>query len=279
MSAEPRVNPPSGRQSGPGNAAWFASLGGAAAGFVLFRMLAPYGPTSPWVAHAVGFGSVVGATLAVSCFTPAPADRRVALAPPLIAMLGTAAALALVQRFGATGWWAALAVLVALLGAGTYLGAFVGGRIEDPGHVPFVAVASALADIFSVTQPAGPSAAIVRSEVALSLLALSWPMLGTDRVAPLLGVGDVVFTALYLAVARRHGLSSMRTVVGLAAAYGVTMLTVFATRTAVPVLPFLGAGMLLAHPRTWRVPARDRRRGIVALSVMAAAFIALILWQ
>jgi hypothetical protein len=284
MSAEPRFTPPlAGGPSGPGHAAWFASLAGAGLSFLLFHILAPYGPASPWVAHVAGFGSVVGATLTVSCYTPAPAARRFALARPLLVLLVAAIVLGIAHRFGAMSWGPALpaliavVVLVGLLAAGTCLGAFVGARIEEPGHVLFVALASSLADIFSVTQPEGPSAAIVRSEVALSLLALSWPMLGSDQVAPLLGVGDVVFTALYLAVARRHGLSPTRTVAWLAAAYGVTMLAVFVTQAAVPALPFLGAGMLLAHPRTWRVPARDRRRGILVLSVMAAVFIALIL--
>jgi hypothetical protein len=260
-----------------GRAAWLASLAGAALAFTAFRFAAVHGPNSPWVAHVMGFGWVVAVTLMVSRHAPVPRTRPFALAEPLVVIAIAAATLGLLLKFEVRAWTGSLSVLVVLLAAGTSLGAFVGSRIEQPGHLLFVAVASSLADIFSVAAPEGPSAAIVRSEVALSVLALSWPMLGSQQISPLLGVGDVVFTALYVAAARRHDLPVSRTLGALAFAYAMTMLAVLAAAAAVPALPFLGGAMLLAHPRTWRVPERDRRRGLVALSVMTAVFIALVL--
>jgi hypothetical protein len=102
-------------------------------------------------------------------------------------------------------------------------------------------------------------------------------MLGTRNIEPFLGVGDIVFSGLYVATARRHGLALQRTLLALAGGYALTMLGVFVFRTAVPALPFLGAAMLLAHREARCPPLADRRRGLVVLSVMAALFVALLL--
>jgi hypothetical protein len=245
----------------------------AAAVFVVARLAGPLLDVPALVAYAVGFGCVVGAALGAG--REAPVQPRL---PTLLAQLAPSlAVLVLVLVVRPSSWLAALCVFVALLTAGSLLGAFVGARIQHTGHLLFVAIASSLADLFSVTQPEGVSAAIASSEVALSIVALSFPMLGTDQVEPLLGVGDVVFTALYLAAARRHGLPLLRTVLALAFAFFVTMLAVIVFRVPVPALPFLGAAMLIAQPRAWQVPEQDRWRGFVALSVMAALLLALML--
>lgn len=272
MTAEPRVTAPKVHLAG-GIGAWVGALAGAATVFVGARLVAPQLDVEPLAAFAIGFGCVVCAALAAGLQAPVPSRPRVLVAQLLPAL----AVLALVLVMRPSSWLVALCVFVTLLAAGSLLGTFVGARIQHPGHLLFVAIASSLADVFSVTQPEGLSAAIASSEVALSLVALSFPMLGTDQVEPLLGVGDVVFTALYLAATRRHGLPLLRSALSLAFAFFVTMLAVILFRAPVPALPFLGAAMLIAQPRTWQVPARDRRRGFVALSVMVALLLALML--
>ncbi|HKU36952.1 MAG TPA: hypothetical protein VJR89_02360 [Polyangiales bacterium] len=226
---------------------------------------------SAYVAHAVGFGCVVACTLAVSRFAP---DRLPHVVP---IALGGIALVAGSYALREPVWLCALAVAIALWAGGSALGALVGARIEHPGHLLFVALASSLADLFSVLSPSGPSAAIAQSEIALSLAAVSWPMLGSRNIEPFLGAGDIVFSGLYLASARKYGFALRRTLLALASGYAVTMLAVFALQTAVPALPFLGGAMLWAHPETRRPPAADRRRGLVVLSVMAALFLALLL--
>ncbi len=118
---------------------------------------------------------------------------------------------------------------------------------------------------------AGPSHAIVESEVALSVLALPWPMLGTPNIEAFLGAGDLVFTALYVAVARRHGLSLARTAVALVLAYVATMAAVIVLAATLPALPFLGLGMLLVHPSARKPPAQDRVRGTVVAALVVGA--------
>jgi hypothetical protein len=253
--------------------AWSASLAGTAAAFSAAQLLGGALALPPLVAYACGFACVVAATLVLSLFAP----RTLRVVAPLVLAVSCAIGLAYAFRSRDPSWPSALAISIALLAGGTALGAAVGTRIEHSGHLLFVALASALADVFSVTSPEGPSAAISRSDAALRIAAVSWPMIGTGRVEAFLGVGDIVFTGLYIASARRHELSMRRTLLALAGGYCATMLTVLVLKVPVPALPFLGGAILIAHPDARRPPAADRRRGFVVLSVMAALFLVLLL--
>jgi hypothetical protein len=137
----------------------------------------------------------------------------------------------------------------------------------------FVAIVSSAADVFSVFHSAGPTQAIVESEAVLGVMALPWPMLGTPYIEPFLGAGDAVFTALYVAAARRHALPLARTLGALALAYLATMGAVLWLVTTVPALPFLGLAMVLAHPRARRPAKADLARG-VWISVLIVATVA-----
>jgi hypothetical protein len=170
-----------------------------------------------------------------------------------------------------------LLVAGALYAIGSLVGALVGSRIEHAGHLLFVVVVSSLADTFSVAAPEGPSAQIASSAVALSYLAVSFPMLGTPDIAPLLGVGDLVFASLYVSASRAHDLPMRRTWIALGAAFLVTMLVVIWLELPVPALPFMGVAMLIAQPLTRVPPVRDRARGFMALGAISALFIALLL--
>ncbi len=250
---------------------WAFAIASAAGCFLVSARFASELALAPLAAYVVGFACVVSATLAAGLNAPRPAKANWLVV--VAALLG----LLLVRAFGGPGVGASLCVLVLLLCFGSVAGAAVGGAIEEPGHLLFVALVSSLADTFSVTQPEGPSAALVSSPEALSLLALSWPMLGTSQIAPLLGVGDVLFASLYLAAARAHALPGRRTVLALGLGFLVTMLTVIVTELPIPALPFLGAAMLLVHPAARLPPARDRRKAFAMVFLMALALALLFL--
>jgi hypothetical protein len=250
---------------------WSGAIAAVVAVMAGLTLLAPHLSLPPMAAYVLGFAMVVASVLGVALVTPSEKGRR-GLAPALPAL----ALLLLVHLSKTTGTPAALAVAAALLAVGTALGAVVGAGIEHPGHLVFVVIVSSLADVFSVTQPEGPSAAIVNAPQALGLLAISWPMLGTDQLAPLLGVGDIVFTGLYLAAARAHGLPLGRTLIALALAFVATMVTVIVTELPVPALPFLGVAMLLAHPAARRPPQRDRAKAVAVVFALSLLFVALL---
>ncbi|MCC7535426.1 MAG: hypothetical protein IT379_04410 [Deltaproteobacteria bacterium] len=169
-----------------------------------------------------------------------------------------------------------LATSVALLVGGSSLGALVGARIDSPGHLLPVVVVSSLVDLASVLHPAGPSANLVESPRALALLAVWFPLLDAGRLAPILGVGDIVFAALYVAAIRRHGLSLVRVTVAAIGGLLVTMVLVILTAMPLPALPLLGIAVVLAIPEARRIPAADRRNAwlvMVALAVIVAALL------
>jgi hypothetical protein len=118
-----------------------------------------------------------------------------------------------------------------------------------------------------VFNQAGPTAAIVENETLLSLVALPWPQLGarTTTIEPFLGMGDVIATALFVGVARRHGLHVGRTAAALFGALALTMAVVLLTETPIPVLPFMAFAVLLVHPAARRLRKEDRRPALIGL--------------
>ena len=249
---------------------WIAAIAWAEVLFVGAHRLAPSLQVSPLVAYVVGFSAVV--LMAIVCAWRCPPMRRPALALLAVPALG----LYLVQH-ARSDLDAALIVTACLLFGGTLVGSAVGSAIEHAGHLVFVAIVSAAADVFSVFHPSGPSSAVVQSEVALSLLALPWPFLGGSTIEPFLGVGDVVFTALYIACARKHGLSLGRTALALTLGYAVTMVAVVALEVAVPALPFLGLAMVAAHAQARQPPHKDRAPGYATAGLVVALVAVLLL--
>lgn len=246
---------------------FLGAVGGAVLVLVVAALSAPRVSLAPLVSYAIGFAAVCASVLASAALCPALRPRAL-----LFALIPGAALLALwIAGPSAVPLRDAVAVTAGLLLGATLLGGVVGDAIEHPGQLLFVALVSAAADVFSVFHDAGPSHAIAQSEVALSVMALPWPMFGTPFIEPLLGAGDVVFTALYVRASRRHGLPLGRTLGALAVAYLVTMLAVIALQVTVPALPFLGLAMVLAQPAARRPAPEDRNRGLLIVAVVIAA--------
>jgi hypothetical protein len=249
-----------------GLGAWVGALALSLSVFSLTVWLAAYSDVSPLVGYFAGFALVVACVLSVTISTPSARRSCGALALLGLFALGVAQRL---HGVAAAAW-----VLVALLAFGSALGAWVGEGIEQPGHLVFVALVSSLADAFCVSHPQGPTALLAQNPEALALLALPWPMLGTRDIVPFLGVGDVVFSSLYYAAARKHGLSLARTLVALIGAFVATAIAVAVLARPVAVLPFLGAAVLVAHPSFRRPPARDLRRGVWLITAFVFALAA-----
>jgi len=225
---------------------------------------------SPESAYALAYAGVVAATMGAACL-PVPSTRQ------LVQTLSvTAMAIAIAALFRPLGVAGSIAVGVALLVGGATIGSTLGTRVAHAGYLLPVAVVSALADAVSVLHPAGPSAAIANDDGVAQLLAVPAPMPQLGWV-PVLGVGDVVFTALYVAAARRHGLGLARTLSALGAGYAATLLAVVALQRPLPALPFLGAGLVLLLPETRAIPLAERPAawsvmigfGAIALALLA----------
>lgn len=255
--------------SGPTWARWLAVVGGSLGAFALAVLVAPLLPFVPLVAYALGFGAVCAITIASGASAPRVEGRGALGVVVVIAVVIGALAIAGVPAEPRAVVIAASALVLALLTiGGTLAGAGIGWRIAHPGHLVVVAIASSLADLWSVLTPGAPSATVVEDAPTLTAIAIGFPMLGTLAIEPLLGVGDVVFVALYLAAARKHGLGVGRTCVALALAFVATGVTVIVLQRALPALPFLGAAVLIAHPAARLPPAHERRSAVIGVGVL-----------
>jgi len=246
-------------------------------GFLGSAAIAPFVPLDPTaseaialVAFALAYGAVAIAALTTAAFAPD-------LGRATLAVVGVVVIALAILRGADPTLVRVTVVLAGLLAAGTSAGAAIGARIESAGHLLPVAIVSSIADAFSVFTPGAPSEAALASPALLSVLAIAWPIPGTRDVLPILGVGDAVFLALYVAAARKHSLPIARTVVALAIGLAATACVVAATSIAIPALPLIGAAVVIAHPSARRVPEKDRRAaaiGIVVLVIAVAVLVA-----
>ncbi|MEY4581767.1 MAG: hypothetical protein RL701_6470 [Pseudomonadota bacterium] len=248
--------------------AWAIALLLTGSAFWATRQLAAHAIASPLTAYLTAFVCVITSVLLVALSVPR--STRICSASVIAAV----ALIANSQRSAASQVAAGVSVLLALLIAGTVVGSLIGRRVKQAGHLSFVALVSGLADTWSVTQPSGISHMIVNEPTALSLLALPWPLPGTEDIAPLLGVGDVVFVALYIAATRAHALPMRRTLLGLSAGFALSTCCVVLLERPIPVLPWLGICFVLAQPQARRIAAEDLRRGAWVLTVLAGVIAA-----
>lgn len=247
-------------------AVWVIALLGIVCGFQLTSWLALYSHAPPVVAYLVGFACVAGSTLCTAWFVPGSLAPALVVSALACALLGLAAT----SPPGPDDAGLAICVLFGLLVLGTGLGALIGRRIQHPSHLLFVALVSSVADILSVTQPGGISRAIAEQPRVLALLALPWPLLGTEQIAPFLGVSDVVFASLYLHASRVHVLPALRSVAALFVGFALSAALVLLFERPIPVLPLLGASFVLAQPRARAASPEDLRRGVWVLAALAA---------
>ncbi|MBL8714739.1 MAG: hypothetical protein JNL79_02020 [Myxococcales bacterium] len=243
------------------------TLGGlllpALAILVAARVL-PSVQVGPGAAAAVVY---VGATLCGAigvALTLRSTDRPLVLAP-----IGAAVLVAAALVHG--GAWLAAPVASALVALAVGLGGSIGLRVQHAGHFLPAAAMAAAADIVSVTASFGPSHAIAESPRALSLLAISFPVPGTHLAAPALGVGDLLFFALALGVARAHALSAVR--VGLAGYLGVLLAGLLSAVLAAPIpaLPAIGGAIVAFVPETRKVRRVDRTATTIAVGLALLA--------
>ena len=225
-------------------------LGAALAALAAFDLLAPR------IAHSAGTGLQIAGLALVSIplatVTPwvlRPVGR---VGVRLLAWSAIAAGVAAVLIIaGYPGTPATLAKLC----AASLLGLALGSLLQSPVEAVGIALLVAAVDIYSVA--AGPTKVIVeKHEAVLNAFTLAFHPLGTNGVAQI-GASDFVFFALFLAAASRFDLHPRATWVAMTASLGLTLLLSYELDRALPALPLLSLGFLLANA----APLRRRLRG------------------
>jgi hypothetical protein len=169
----------------------------------------------------------------------------------------------------------------ALVGLSWALGCTLGRRVQHASHLLPACVVAASADIVSLLSPEGPSHAIAESERALSVLAVWFPVPGGPALAPALGVGDLLFMALALGVARTHALPYARCVAACAAGTALSGVAAAYFGRAIPALVSIAAMLVLALPPIRRLRRSDRTvavgsmliAGTLALATLARTWL------
>ncbi len=239
---------------------------------------------APWI-HVRGIAAVtIAYAVASSTIIAATSGARLEpLRPPRTAVgfgvLGAAlmAAGLLLSRIGhtrapyelASGFVGTLGVLT----LGTTLGASVGLRIQHAGHLLAVALASSAADIWSVHAPEGVTHAVVHTrDVALQrMFTVSAAVPPFRFPEAVIGLGDVIFVALYLATAERHELSRPRMIAALACGLLAAGAIAIVLARPIPALPAIGAAVVLFTPQARVIQRHDRFPTAVAAALLVAA--------
>jgi len=175
----------------------------------------------------------------------------------------------------------ALLVNGALVCLAWALGCSLGRRVQHAAHLLPACVVAASADLVSLLSPEGPSHAIAESDRALSVLATAFPVPGSLAIAPALGVGDLLFIALALGVARAHHLPYVRCVLACAAGTALAGVAAAWSGLPVPALVPIAAMLVLAMPEIRKLRRNDRRAahwsmliaGSVALAALARSLL------
>jgi len=249
-------------------------LGCAAASAALVYVCGLYAPTlavAPAPSFAIAYGAVTVEILALAWSAP----RLRPLWTALVCALAVGGVGALASQLASPHSAALLTLSLGCLAA--LLGAALGGRIEKPGQLAAVALVSGIADLWSVFDPGAPSARFAERAIAepdrLALFALPFPLLGTPLIPAVIGAGDVVFAALYVAAFRAHALSVKRVVLALGVAFALGLLGLLVTRAPLPLLPLLGAAAVAIDPAARSLSGREWRTviGVCVALVIAIA--------
>jgi hypothetical protein len=214
---------------------------------------------------------IVGLALAATCV----ASTALTLA---IALFAGASSIALADSH-TSPLLALLGVDTSLVALAWALGASIGRRVQHASHLLPACVVAACADLVSVLSPEGPSHAIATSARALSVFATWFPVpgSGTHALAPALGVGDLLFMALLLGVARAQRLPYFRTI--FLCLLGTSLAGLCAARTggAVPALLPIATSVILGLPAARQLRAVDRKAALWSMLIAGALAIATIL--
>lgn len=234
--------------------------------------LAPGIAAAPELAFTLAYAAVSLEILVLSALVPVfPARALIPVACTALAGLGLLA--------GSAAGAGPAALLTLALGAGTtVVGAALGARTEKLGQLVAVALVSGLADLWSVLDPGAPSARLAERAMAeperLVLVALPFPLLGTELVPAVTGAGDVLFAALYVAAFRRHERPVTRVLLALALGFALGCVGLLLSERPLPLLPLLGGAVIASEPSARSLSAREWR---TVLGVCAALLLAIAL--
>ncbi len=168
---------------------------------------------------------------------------------------------------------------LSVLAIGLGVGSAIGQRVPAASHLLPVGLVSSAMDLWSALAPEGVTHTITTAPdpAWLRVLAMSAPVVPSRALEPMLGFGDVVFAALYLAAAQHHQLSIPRMHLALALAFAAAGAMVVVLGRPLPALPFLAVAVVVAFSQTRKIAVEDRKATAAAVLLFVGA-VARLLW-
>ncbi|OIO94951.1 MAG: hypothetical protein AUJ92_08875 [Armatimonadetes bacterium CG2_30_59_28] len=162
---------------------------------------------------------------------------------------------------------------------GIAFGKILSRLLRDANMILPVAVVAGIVDIWGVNL-GGPVAQMVEKtpqlfhKMTAQIPSFSTGVAGSPKYIALIGVGDFAFLALFFASLSRFGLNAVRAswLSGLTLCTGMLLVTLAPVGIALPGLPFMVVGILLANRGRFRYTREEK----VALAYGGAALILLL---
>ncbi|MCW5879934.1 MAG: hypothetical protein KIS91_03220 [Anaerolineae bacterium] len=247
-------------------AGWFLTV------FFLARWAAPALPLAPAVGLLATTALFVVAILPIEYFGGA-------LNLPTLggwAILGVVGALALGFNVFLTNAQSPGAASLSLLLGAVIIGVLIGRfALVDRDLVLLIAVLYIIIDAYSVFF--GPTQAILqRGGTLVSALTIRFPILGTERIAPLVGATDFLVWAACAQAAYRFQFPYRRSHAALALGLLGSAVVSIAVGRAVPALPLMMAAYLAVNARqfNWRKPSLWALGAALLAIVLGVGFLA-----
>lgn len=154
------------------------------------------------------------------------------------------------------------------------LGMLVACGLRRQAYIVLAAIVGAVADCYSVF--GGPTSHIVKTS-AVNFMILQWPLLGQGEIGGVIGMGDFLFLALFLAGARKFGFHPGRNLAAMVLAFAVGYTVVLTTGKGLPALPFMGVAFFAVNWKKLSLSREDAKTIAVVTLGLALGLACLLL--
>lgn len=150
------------------------------------------------------------------------------------------------------------------------LGRKLADLLDSPKFIFPVAIVMFFADIWSVA--AGLTKALAKKPDVINYVLVSFPLLGTPKIVPMIGMVDFLFLAMFLGVAYRFGMPVLGNAVVLLLGGIACFLVATSIGLGLPMLPFFAVSFCAYNWRRIKPGEEELKTTAIFLFLMAAAF-------
>jgi len=157
-----------------------------------------------------------------------------------------------------------------LLGIAVILGGGLCKLVEKVAYIIPLSIIAGVADFWSVFF--GATEEMVRNMETARYFLISFPVIGTPDIMPMIGVTDFVFFGLYIELARKFGLPLKKNIRFLLGIFLAVLILAMVLQHGIPVLPFMAVGFIVINFRDLPFEKEDRKNTVVMIVVLTLVF-------